>query len=209
MGTTLHGEENVNQYFVTPPAHPPRTGRRSPGTASRGSPATARRARFDGSGALPSDGEFDGPGEWIPRGRGQLGWASEGLLQWRGARLERMPVTDDLAAYRAAAVLYAAGDAVGAARELEPLVADDAAPKSVLELAGRAYFRSAQLRRAESAFERLVERDPTDAYARFALGRTLERQSRRDEAAACYRIAAAMDPKDDYAEALDRVSKAR
>ncbi|MGH8776682.1 MAG: tetratricopeptide repeat protein [Jiangellaceae bacterium] len=118
-------------------------------------------------------------------------------------------MTDDLAAYRAAAVLYAAGDAVGAARELEPLVADDAAPKSVLELAGRAYFRSAQLRRAESAFERLVERDPTDAYARFALGRTLERQSRRDEAAACYRIAAAMDPKDDYAEALDRVSKAR
>jgi Flp pilus assembly protein TadD len=118
-------------------------------------------------------------------------------------------MSDDLAAYRAANVLYEAGDAVGAARELEPLMADEAAPKSVLELAGRAYFRSAQLGRAEVAFGRLVERDPSDAYARFALGRTLERQNRRDEAAACYRLAAAMDPRDDYAQALDRVSESR
>jgi Flp pilus assembly protein TadD len=118
-------------------------------------------------------------------------------------------MSDDLAAYRAAAVLYDAGDAVGAARELEPLLADDSPPKSVLELAGRAFFRSAQIRRAEDAFSRLVERDPSDAYARFALGRTLERQSRRDEAAACYRLAAAMDPKDDYVQALDRVTAQR
>ena len=118
-------------------------------------------------------------------------------------------MTDDLAAYRAAAVLYDAGDALGAARELEPLLSRDSAPKSVLELAGRAYFRSAQLGRAEAAFARLVERDPTDAYARFALGRTLERQSRRDEAALCYRIAAAMDPREDYVQALSRVSAAR
>lgn len=116
-------------------------------------------------------------------------------------------MTDQLAAYRAAAVLYDAGDAVGAARELEPILADEAAPKSVLELAGRAYFRSAQLRRAEDAFRQLVERDPTDAYARFALGRTLERQSRPDEAASCYRIAAAMDPKDDYVAALARLTQ--
>lgn len=115
-------------------------------------------------------------------------------------------MSDDLAAYRAAAVLYEAGDAVGAARELEPLMAGDAPPKSVLELAGRAYFRSAQLRRAEEAFGRLVERDPSDAYARFALGRTLERLSRRAEAAACYRLAAAMDPNTEYLQAVERVS---
>lgn len=118
-------------------------------------------------------------------------------------------MSDDLAAYRAAVVLYEAGDAAGAARELEPLLAGDSTPKSVLELAGRAFFRSAQLGRAEDAFSRLVERDPSDAYARFALGRTLERQSRRDEAAVCYRLAAAMDPNDDYVRALDRVSEAR
>jgi Flp pilus assembly protein TadD len=118
----------------------------------------------------------------------------------------RWTLSDDLAAYRAAAVLYEAGDPVGAARELEPLMAADPTPKSVLELAGRAYFRSAQLRRAEEAFSRLVERDPSDAYARFALGRTLERQSRRAEAAACYRLAAAMDPKAEYVQALQRVT---
>jgi len=123
-------------------------------------------------------------------------------------RLPEQGVTmpDDLAAYRAAAVLYEAGDAAGAARELEPLLAGDATPKSVLELAGRAFFRSTQLRRAEDAFSRLVERDPSDAYARFALGRTLERQSRREEAAACYRLAAAMDPKAEYVQAVERVS---
>ena len=101
---------------------------------------------------------------------------------------------DDLAAYRAAAVLYGAGDAAGAARELEPLLAGDATPKSVLELAGRAFFRSAQLRRAEVAFRRLVERDPSDAYARFALGRTLERQTTirsRYRASACRRSSSA------------------
>lgn len=116
-------------------------------------------------------------------------------------------MTDRLAAYRAAAVLYDAGDPVGAVRELEPLLVDPVPAKSVLELAGRAFFRSAQLRRAEEAFRWLVERDPTDTYARFALGRTLERQSRPQEAATCYRIAVAMEPKDDYVEALDRVSQ--
>lgn len=115
-------------------------------------------------------------------------------------------MTDQLAAYRAAAVLYDAGDPIGAARELEPLLDEEEPAKSVLELAGRAFFRSAQLARAEDVFARLVERDPTDAYARFALGRTLERRSRPAEAATCYRIAVAMDPKADYQEALDRVS---
>jgi Flp pilus assembly protein TadD len=115
-------------------------------------------------------------------------------------------MTDQLAAYRAAAVLYDAGDPTGAARELEPLLDEDTPAKSVLELAGRAFFRSAQLRRAEEVFQRLVDRDPADAYARFALGRTLERQSRSAEAATCYRIAVAMDPKDDYVEGLERVT---
>ncbi len=115
-------------------------------------------------------------------------------------------MTDYLAAYRAAGVLYEAGDPAGAARELEPLLQEPTPAKSVLELAGRAFFRSAQLGRAREVFERLVERDPSSAYARFALGRTLERQSRPAEAASCYRIAAAMEPKEDYLDALERVS---
>jgi Flp pilus assembly protein TadD len=115
-------------------------------------------------------------------------------------------MSDELSTYRAAHVLYAAGDPVGALKELEPLLDADAPQKSVLELAGLAFFRSAQVRRAEETFGRLIELDPTDAYARFALGRTLERQSRHAEAATCYRLAVAMDPKDDYVAALDRVA---
>lgn len=113
--------------------------------------------------------------------------------------------SDPLAAYRAAAVLFEAGDAIGATKELAPLLAIDQPANSVLELAGRAFFRTAQLRRAEEAFGQLVERDPTDAYARFALGRTLERQARRTEAATCYRIAHALDPREEYRKALERL----
>lgn len=116
-------------------------------------------------------------------------------------------MTDALAAYRAAAVLFEAGDALGATRELAPLLENDQPENSVLELAGRAFFRSAQLRRAEDAFTRLVERDPTDAYARFALGRTLERQARHAEAASCYRIAVAMDPREEFRTALERMER--
>lgn len=116
-------------------------------------------------------------------------------------------MTDALETYRAAAVLFEAGDALGATRALAPLLDHDEPAKSVLELAGRAYFRTAQLRRAEEAFSQLVERDPTDAYARFALGRTLERQARRVEAASCYRIAVAMDPREEYRVALERLER--
>ncbi len=100
---------------------------------------------------------------------------------------------------------------------------DDGAPLAALEtvraveqeLAGsaagllllaRAYYHSAQLGRAERAFARIVELDPTDDYARFALGRTLERQSRPAEAAAHYRIAAALSPRPDYLERLAAVA---
>ena len=47
--------------------------------------------------------------------------------------------------------------------------------------------------------------DPTDHHGRFGLGRALERQSRNGEAAAQYRIAAALSPEVDYLEALQRV----
>lgn len=46
----------------------------------------------------------------------------------------------------------------------------------------RAYLQSAQLRRAEGSFVRVLEHNPSDHYARFALGRTLHRQSRPEQA---------------------------
>ncbi|MCD2191178.1 tetratricopeptide repeat protein [Actinomycetospora soli] len=77
---------------------------------------------------------------------------------------------------------------------------------SVQLLAARAYLASAQLRRAEAGFLRVLELDPADHYARFALGRCLQRQSRLPEARAQLRMAAAMDPRPEYQEALGEVS---
>ncbi len=90
---------------------------------------------------------------------------------------------------------------------LAPLLSDEPDSRSVLELAGRAYFNSAQLTRAERSFARLVELDPTDAYARFALGRVCERQSRIDEAVGHYRVAVALHPRSEYREGLSRLER--
>ena len=58
-------------------------------------------------------------------------------------------------------------------------------------LLARAYYHSAQLRRAEEQLRLLVDRDPVDHYAHLMLGRTLQRQGRHDEAAPWLRVAAA------------------
>jgi len=90
---------------------------------------------------------------------------------------------------------------------LAPLLSDEPDSRSVLELAGRAYFARAQLDRAERSFARLVELDPTDAYARFALGRVCERRSRTAEARGHYRVAAALDPRSEYLARLDELER--
>lgn len=59
-------------------------------------------------------------------------------------------------------------------------------------LLARAYYHSAQLRRAEAELRVLVERDPVEQYARLLLGRTLERQGRDEEAGPHLRLASAL-----------------
>jgi Flp pilus assembly protein TadD len=44
---------------------------------------------------------------------------------------------------------------------------------------------------------------PTDAYARFALGRTLQRRSRHDDAEVHFRVAAALDPHPEFREPVN------
>ncbi|MEV0840666.1 DsbA family protein [Actinocatenispora sera] len=95
--------------------------------------------------------------------------------------------------YRWAESLLAGGDPLGALRLLAPVLAEHREP-AVLELAGRAYFASAQLGRAEAVLRELVAARPDDAYGRLLLGRTLQRQGRADDAAGELRLAAAMDP---------------
>jgi predicted Zn-dependent protease len=116
---------------------------------------------------------------------------------------------DRLETYREAERYFDWGDPLAASRLLAPLVEAEPNNAMVQQLAGRAYFASAQLTRAEAAFARVVELDPTDHWSRFALGRTVERQGRAGEAAGHYRIAVALEPATDYAEALARVTSRR
>lgn len=94
--------------------------------------------------------------------------------------------------FQRATLFFEARDYAGAARLLAPIAAENEGNRAVLELLGRAYFHSAQLGRAERTFRRLVELDPADGWAHEALARTLERQSRPDEARRFRRLARAL-----------------
>ena len=76
---------------------------------------------------------------------------------------------------------------------------------SVQLLAGRAYLNSAQLRRAEEAFTRVLELDPADHYARFALGKALQRQGRLPRRTPSTRWPRRWIPRPEYQEALGEV----
>ena len=89
-------------------------------------------------------------------------------------------------------LFLAMGQPIEAARILEQVVAAEPVNEAALELLARAYFGSAQLNRAETALIRLVERAPANGWARRALARTLERQSRGAEAVAHHRVADAL-----------------
>ena len=79
-----------------------------------------------------------------------------------------------------------------AARVLEGVLAAEPDNQAALELLARSYFASAQLNRAEASLGRLVELAPANGWARRALARTLERQSRADDAAVHHRVADAL-----------------
>jgi Flp pilus assembly protein TadD len=109
--------------------------------------------------------------------------------------------------YRLAELYLDSGDPRSAVRLLEPLASGTFATTAVRLLLARAYFHSAQLRRAEQQFREVLDLDPTDHFAHFALGRTLERQSRPDEALRHFRLAAAMTASVEYEAAVTRLSQ--
>ena len=75
------------------------------------------------------------------------------------------------------------------AKEREPRKA------SIREALGIAYFRSRRWREAEEEFRMLVELAPADHYGYYALGRTLEKQGRKDEAAGQFKLAEVLEPR--------------
>jgi Flp pilus assembly protein TadD len=82
------------------------------------------------------------------------------------------------------------------AKRLEP------AKASIREALGIAYFRLRRWEEAEREFRTIVEElAPTDTYAHYALGRSLEHLGRAAEANGHYKLASSMEPESkQYAE---------
>ncbi|MFF3334647.1 tetratricopeptide repeat protein [Streptomyces sp. NPDC002888] len=91
-----------------------------------------------------------------------------------------------------ARMFFDAKDYAAAARVLGGLVEEAPEQTGPRLLLARAYYHSAQLRRAEAELRVIVERDPVEHYARLMLGRTLERQGRHKEAGPHLRLASAL-----------------
>jgi tetratricopeptide (TPR) repeat protein len=90
------------------------------------------------------------------------------------------------------------------AADLEPRKA------SILEALGRAYFNSAQHDRSRETFEALLEIDPSSHYAHFALGQSLKKLGREQEAWTHLRLAVALEPGSSlYRSALARIPNPR
>lgn len=83
--------------------------------------------------------------------------------------------------YDKATFAFASKDYARAAALIEPLAAQEPHQHEVQVLLARAYYHSAQLRRAEAVLRVVVERWPDDAYAHLVLARTLQRAGRAEE----------------------------
>lgn len=86
------------------------------------------------------------------------------------------------------------GDPSTAARHFALAAAAEPDSRAVLTELALAQFQAAALGAAERTARRLVELDPSDAFAHVLLGRTLSRASRHREALPHLRMAAAMTP---------------
>ncbi|MGW1146316.1 tetratricopeptide repeat protein [Streptomyces sp. NPDC002454] len=100
--------------------------------------------------------------------------------------------------YRAAERLLDARDPRGAVKLLDRVIAAHPENTAARLLRARAFFAAAQLRPAELEFTIVLEREPDNAFAHFALARTYERAGRPEQAVRHFRLAAALDPNPEY-----------
>jgi tetratricopeptide (TPR) repeat protein len=119
------------------------------------------------------------------------------------APLEPNPVD----AYRQAWLLLQDREPRRAIALLDPAIDAEPRSASLRTLRAWAYLLSAQLQRAEADLVRLVEDCPTDLWARFALGRVLERQSRYADALPHLRLAAVMSGDAEHEAGVLRVER--
>lgn len=114
---------------------------------------------------------------------------------------------DGVAAFRQAQHWYEQGAPGHALTTLEPLIEAEPDARSVLELAGRCYYRTAAYGRAERMFSRIVELNPADDYAWYGLGKSVLAQGRSAEAWGHLKVAVSMSPRPAYIEAAERAAE--
>lgn len=110
-------------------------------------------------------------------------------------------------AYRVAHDLLVRRAPAEALAVLEPALALDPTSSGLRTLRAWAYLLRAQLTKAEVELAGLVEEKPDDLWARHALGRALERQSRLADALPHLRLAAAMSGDPEHEVAVLRVER--
>ncbi|WP_369199539.1 tetratricopeptide repeat protein [Streptomyces sp. PU-14G] len=107
----------------------------------------------------------------------------------------------NLIQFRAAEQLLEARDPRGAVDLLDGVIEEHPEHRGARLLRARAYFLAARLRSAEQEFQWVLEREPDNAFAHFALARTLQRAARDQEARGHFKLAAALNPRPDFVEA--------
>lgn len=90
---------------------------------------------------------------------------------------------------------------------VDAALADEPGNRGLRSLRAWAYLMRAQLQKAEAELQALVEEVPDDDWARHALGRALERQSKYAEALPHLRLAAAMTGDPEHEAAVLRVER--
>ncbi len=117
------------------------------------------------------------------------------------------PGTHPADAYHGAWRLLTERDPRQAIALLDPAIEAEPTSTGLRTLRAWAFFQSAQLQRAEHELSALVAEAPTDVWARFALGRALERQSRFAEALPHLRLAAVMSGDPEHETAVLRAER--
>ena len=110
--------------------------------------------------------------------------------------------------YRRGTGLLEAGDHHAAIVPLSR--ARDAEPEktSIREALGRAFFHARRYEAAAAEFEAVVDRAPTNDFALFCLGRSLQQLGRHAEARGPLTLAATLQPqRADYRRYLDRARR--
>jgi tetratricopeptide (TPR) repeat protein len=96
--------------------------------------------------------------------------------------------------YTRGLALLEAGSSSAAVQLLERASSVEPESRSILEALGRAQFKAREYQRARTTFAHIIEVDPTDDYAQFALGLSAARLGDLRTAIEHLALAAAMRP---------------